>query len=188
MKPLTISDFYQAALLLNCEVAAIRAVHYVEAAGSGFFNSGKIKIRFEAHWFSHYTNGLFDKLYPNISVAEANSKLSLAGENEYRRFSKAFALSPKAAMLATSWGAFQIMGFNFEACGFDTVDEMVNDFKKGEDRQLIGFSNFIKYKSLDDELRNHQWATFAKFYNGRNFAQNQYDKKLLNAYNNFKPS
>ncbi len=186
MATLTQNDFYQAALLINCEVAAIRAVHSVEASGSGFFSSGKIKIRFESHWFSHYTDGQYDKYLPNISTAEPNPKLSLKGEAEYLRFNKAFNIDPEAAMMATSWGAFQIMGFNHKACGFKTVHQMVDDFKEGESNQLAGFAQFIKTKKLDDELRNRQWAAFAYYYNGKNFKQNKYDTKLLNAYNNFK--
>lgn len=186
MEKLTINNFIGAAIRLNCEEATLRAVHAVEASGDGFFPSGKIKIRFEAHWFSHYTNGIYDKSYPNISVKEANRKLCLQGEKEYLRFNIAFALNPTAAMLATSWGAFQIMGFNFSACQYESVDWMVTDFKKGEYNQLLGFCEFIKSKSLDDELREHRWADFAYYYNGKGYKKNQYDTKLANAYHKFK--
>jgi len=184
-KLLNINDFIKAGQLLKCNVSAIRAVHEVESSGDGFLPSGRIKIRFESHWFSHYTNGEYDKTFPNLSTKEANIKLSLGGELEYDRFNQAFRLNPLAAMMSTSWGAFQIMGFNFGACNFDNVGDMVDSFKKGEREQLLGFCEFIITKKLDDELRERNWERFAYYYNGKSFKKNNYDVKLKKSYEKF---
>ncbi len=34
-------------------------------------------------------------------------------------------------------------------------------------------------------LQAKNWASFARLYNGSGYAENQYDKKLLNAYRTF---
>ena len=61
---LTAAAFQLAANALGCEVAAIKAVAEVEAAGVGFHASGEPKILFERHWFSRLTKGRYDtKMY-----------------------------------------------------------------------------------------------------------------------------
>ncbi len=41
---------------------------------------------------------------------------------------------------------------------------------------------FIKANHLDDEIRAHNWAAFARGYNGAAYAKNAYDKKLAAAF------
>ena len=48
---LTAADFARAAKNLNVEIAAIRAVAEVEAAGAGFLPDGRPAILYEAHMF-----------------------------------------------------------------------------------------------------------------------------------------
>ena len=54
---LTDADFARAAKALNVEVAAIRAVAEVEAAGAGFLPDGRPAILYEAHIFHAETKG-----------------------------------------------------------------------------------------------------------------------------------
>ena len=51
MKNLTENDFKEAAVMLRCEVAAVKAVAEVESLGSGFLSDGSPKILFEGHIF-----------------------------------------------------------------------------------------------------------------------------------------
>jgi hypothetical protein len=41
---------------------------------------------------------------------------------------------------------------------------------------------FIKSEHLDDDLRRHSWASFARGYNGPGYRKNQYDTKLAAAF------
>ena len=54
---LTAADFARAAKNLNVEIAAIRAVAEVEAAGAGFLPDGRPAILYEAHVFHKETGG-----------------------------------------------------------------------------------------------------------------------------------
>jgi hypothetical protein len=45
----TEADFEQAAALLKCDVAAIKAVAEVESSSNGFLSDGRVKILFEGH-------------------------------------------------------------------------------------------------------------------------------------------
>ena len=52
-----------------------------------------------------------------------------------------------------------------------------------ERSQLLAFCRFItKNPQMHAALQAKKWATFARLYNGSEYAKNQYDTKLLNAY------
>jgi len=178
------ADYQRAATALGVDVAAIRAVADVESSGSGFLDSGKPKILFEAHVFGRETGGRYNASHPNISSASWNRSLyGAGGEHQWERFSQAFRLNPEAAMKSASWGRFQIMGFNHQAAGYDTVGAFVDAMKASEGAQLDAFASFIESNpSMHRALQNHDWAAFARAYNGAGYAANQYDTKIAAAY------
>lgn len=179
---LTELDFEKAAQRIGCEAAVIKAVTDVESRGSGFHPNGSVVILFEGHIFSRYTQGRFDKTHPTISYPKWTKKFYLGGIREYERFNAALALDREAALKSTSYGLFQVMGFNFAKCGFAGVESFYTAMCESEGAQLQAFVQYIKAVSLDDELRNKEWAKFACGYNGPRYAENQYDAKLSRAY------
>lgn len=182
---LTDDDYKQAAKELDCEVSALKAVTEVEAAGEGFLPDGRPKVLFEAHLFHRYTKGRFDESHPHLSSPIWNRKLYKGGVREWDRLEEARKLKYHAALMSASYGAFQICGFNFAACGFTDVAHFVAAMET-EQGQLKAFIEFIKSQRLDDELRRRDWATFARIYNGPGFSANRYDEKLAKAYAKFK--
>jgi hypothetical protein len=182
---ITEEKYRMAAALLVCDVAAIKAVGTVESSGSGFLKSGKLVIKFEGHQFHKLTKGKYDKSHPHLSYPKWTEKYSAFGEASYNRFNEAFKLDPKAAMLATSFGRFQIMGFNHSSCGFKSVGEFVDFLKVDEGNHLIAFAMYVKSVRLDDELRAKNWDAFAKAYNGPLYQKNDYAGKLGRAYAQF---
>ena len=161
---LTFADYQNAAESLGCSEAAIRAVASVESSGRGFTSTGAIVARFEAHLFKKATG-----------IAATT-------------YSQAFRINKTEANKASSWGMFQVLGSNFENAGYDDVESMIADYKKGEKRQLSSFVRLIKAWNLDDEIRDLQWATFARKYNGPNYAANNYDGKMAQAYAKYEPN
>ena len=106
-------------------------------------------------------------------------------EDQYLRLEKAKKINTDAALKSTSWGLFQIMGFNHLTCGYKTVEDYVNDMCLNEEKQLQAFINFIKNDSNGNKytaLKAKDWTLFAKLYNGSGYAQNQYDTKLKKYY------
>lgn len=183
MNKLSGQDFAEAAKELNCSVSAIRAVATVESGGrSGFDDKDRLLIRFEGHQFRKFTGRRFDQSHPHLSYAYGNR---FGKGHTYSAFNEAFALDQHAALLATSYGMFQPMGFNYDEMGFDSVEEMVSSFQKGEREQLQGFVSLIKKWGLDDELRRatlRDFQTFAKRYNGADYKSNRYDTKMHDYY------
>lgn len=179
---LTLTDFQQAATRLKTGVAEIKAVTEVESNGRGFDSIGRIIIRFEPHKFHEYTKGKYDGTHPSLSFPQRRKNYPVDLNQSWDLYNIAKTLDLTATRLATSFGMFQILGSNFPSCGCKTVGEFVTKMCKSEATQLDLFCRLLLDWRLDDELRNHQWATFAKFYNGAGFKQLHYDTKLQDAY------
>lgn len=185
--PLTYKDFIDDAKLIGCEVEAIMAVFQVESAGNGFDPEGFPKTLFEGHHFHKYTKGKYDKTHPHLSYPSWTKQFyGKTWQEEKNRLVQAVRLDRTAALLSASWGAPQILGSNFAKCGFKTAQEFVTAMCKDENSQLQIFTNFIIESGLDDELREKNWARFARQYNGPAYAKNQYDVKMAAAYNKLK--
>lgn len=179
--------FRQAADILTVTEAHVRAVSSVEALGSGYLASGRPKILFEAHKFSAATGRKYDGSHPNISSRKWNKLLyGAGGEHQYARLAIALKLNETAALASASWGAFQILGSNFEAAGYPSVQAFVYASCQSEDEQLFGFCSFVKSNSgMHRALKAKDWATFARLYNGPGYKQNAYDTKLATAFRKF---
>ncbi|WP_076585372.1 N-acetylmuramidase family protein [Vibrio ostreicida] len=179
-------DFKHAAMELDCDVAAIKAVSEVESASSGFFPSGLPAILFEAHIFSQYSQRRFDDSHPNISSKKWDRTLYVGGGKEYDRLQRAMALDRSAALMSASYGRYQIMGFNYKAAGYEDVEAFVRDMFLAESNHLKAFVCFIKANAkLHRAITLLDWASFARYYNGPAYAENRYDDKLQAAYDTF---
>lgn len=169
-KFLSKSDKIELAEKFDIEYRALCAVLKVESAGRGFSKDGRIKIQFEPYHFQKYAG-------VRIKNGVENQK------SEYEAYFKAIEISEEAAMLSTSWGLGQIMGFNHIRAGHKRVQDMVVIFNNSEYYQLEGMLNFIKSNGkMYAALIGKNWATFAKYYNGKYYKRFSYDTKLETAY------
>ena len=186
-------DFTQVAELLGCEPAALKAVQQVETGGrGGFFSPGRPAILFEGHIFwtqlkkrgsnpEDYVKGNENILYPKWEKGHYKG-----GIGEYDRLEQARKINREAADASASWGMFQIMGFNYAACGEESIESFVRSMCESEFKQLLLTANFIKKNSqMLQALQARDWAVFAKCYNGPACAQNRYDVKLEAAYQKY---
>lgn len=176
-------DLCRNAKRLRTGVAEIKTFLAVETKNKGFDQYDRPLILFERHWFHKLTKGKYSKTHPHISNRVPGGYG--ASSSQYARFSEAFQLDPKAAMKSASWGLGQVMGFNHRIAGYDTVDEFVDAMKESEGKQLDAAISYILHNNLDDELRNHNWAGFARGYNGTGYKKNKYDTKLAQFYAKF---
>jgi hypothetical protein len=184
---LTDEDFQNAAQTLGCDVAAIKAVAQVESSGKGFLPDGRATILYEAHIFGRLTNNQYantvDARGKPISARSWDRSLyGPTGAHQYDRMNLAAQHNEEAAHQAASWGIFQILGTNYKVAGYDSIQEFVKAMQTGAGCHLEALVCFIQNNNLVDHLKNHNWAAFARAYNGPGYAQNRYDEKLAEAY------
>ncbi len=180
--PLDANGISAAAERLGVKAAEIWAVIDVETYGYGFIADRRPLILFERHIFSRETNGKYDVSHPDISHPKWGG-YGEGGANQYSRLERALPLDREAALRSASWGIGQVMGFNCQLAGFKDVEEMVEAMLDSENKQLAAMTNFIKSSGLDKPLQAHDWAGFARGYNGSSYAENKYDIRLNAAYN-----
>lgn len=160
----------------------IHAFLDVETRGSGFDPQGRPVILFERHKFYKYVPASKRTQAVNAGLASKSPGGYGKESEQYGKLLRAIAIDRQAALYSCSWGLAQIMGFNHKLAGFDTVEAMVSAFMADEEAHLQAAVTFIKNTGIDDELRAHNWAGFAKGYNGANYRINAYDTKLANAF------
>ena len=189
------NDFVAAANNLGggAEVAAIMAVAQVEAGGRvGFGIDGRPIIRYELHIFHGRTGGSYDTTHPHLSqptLAAGNpyhdgtqatewslmlGAMILRDANRNRRTSDAWQ--------SASWGMFQVMGFNFSNVGWASINDFVADMFRSEAQQLNAFLGYVRNAHLTNQIARHDWAGFARAYNGALYAVNHYDTNIAAAY------
>ncbi len=182
--PMSTDGLGQGCNNLGAKAADIWAVLTVETLGCGYLPDRRPQILFERHIFSRETGGAFDATAPDISNPTAGG-YGPRGAHQYDRLAQAIQLNRQAALRSASWGIGQVMGFNAKAGGFADVETMVQAMVQSEDAQINGMFGFLLANHLDGPLRNHDWTSFARGYNGPEFAKNQYADKLDAAFQKF---
>ena len=194
---ITEQQFEDAANELGCDIPAIKAVNKVESSGGGFLPNGDIKILFEPHifWRELLALGISPAMVSgnNADILYPKWKTGAYGKQsaQHGRLDRAMKINPTAALKSASWGAFQIMGNNYRKAGYDTVENMVKDYKISEGNQLLSFVKYLKNTGISKHLINHDWVSFARSYNGSGYkgsattTSDDYDIKLAMAYESF---
>lgn len=182
--PLSQEGIAAACAVVGVEPPALWAVMSVETSGCGFLADRRPKILFERHLFSRSTDGHFDTVDPDVSNPTSGG-YGPGGPHQYERLVAAMDLDRNAALQSASWGLGQILGENFAAAGFDNVSAMVDAMVVSEDAQLAAMAKFIASSGMDAPLREQNWQRFARRYNGPDFAANNYDGLLQDAFHRF---
>lgn len=165
----------------------IRSFMAVETGGIGFSSfTGKIIIQFEPSWFkkeyADWKADTADCVWLNNGVGNQ--------VQEWAAFNDAYKHDQDAAMMATSIGIGQVMGFHFALLGFKTVGEMWTFARQSEANQLELVLRFIKANSnLEKAVRTRNFTLMATFYNGGKFHEmalknhfTPYDEQMKTQY------
>jgi hypothetical protein len=167
--------------VLDARAADLWAVIGVETSGCGFLSDRRVKILYERHVFSRLTGRRFDALQPSLSNPTPGN-YGADGAPQYARLAAAMALDRDAALQSCSWGVGQVMGYHAEALGFSGAQEMIELMADSESAQLEAMARYIARNALAGALRTHDWARFARGYNGANYQINHYDTRLSAHY------
>lgn len=183
-------DYARAADSLGVDVAAIHAVVEVEAGANhkGIWEEGKPLVAFSSKTFrsqaakrkinlsKHYS------AYPDIFSAPKVKKYGSYEAAQFARLQQAMAIDSTCAIYSAFWGMFQISGQHWKLCGCRSTHDFVERMSDSEREQLAMFVVFLQQTGMDSYLRDHQWAKFARRYNGPSYARRGYHTKLARAY------
>ena len=194
IKAVVTSQNVQGANQHTLDPLVLEAITRVESSSYGFGEYNRLKIRIEAHLLLDQSYGDPEKFGEYFKAGpnyEGYIKAHDSGEwieyhsmgqlGEWRAFEIATLVNPRLAMLNSSMGAAQIMGFNHERIGYPHIEQMWNAFNRSESSHVIGLLNYIlSDPKLVKAVRNKDWPTIGRLYNGAASAGDKY-KAAYNA-------
>ena len=184
------------------DVACVVAVLCVESSGKGFEqnNADRMIIRFENHkfwkfWGKHHPQQYRQHFTYRSGKAWLDHKWRAEIDESWRSFHGrqaaewevfefACQLDKEAAMQSISMGAPQIMGFNFEQIGYQSVVEMFDAFSTSIQGQIEGLFDFFSV-AMVRHLRDLAFEDFAASYNGSG-QKAVYGQRIFQHYEAFK--
>lgn len=176
------------------EPAALLAVVEVESSGQPFEQDGVTpRFLYERHVMYRELKKRRGGARAEAAVRENLARTSWNRSVQYKDQStsaarlklmaRAKAFDEECACRSASWGLGQTMGFHAETQGFKSAVDFVKWMTEGGvSAQVTAMVKEIKKSGLVDEINRHDWAGFAYRYNGAGYRQNQYDKRMAQAY------
>lgn len=179
----------QQAASLNVEVADLAGVLQIESGGKGFSANGDMIIRFENHilwrewgsanadtYNSHFDYDRDGKAWEGHKFRKESDASwgSFHGnqDKEWEVIEFARELAGEDALLCASYGAAQVMGFNYATLGYENVTDMFDSMQAGIKGQLDGMFAYISNSATCmSGLRSGDYVKFATGYNGSGQAQ-----------------
>lgn len=188
--PLSEEDYREVAERLDVDAAAIKAVVEIEAGRSlrGFGADEKPIINFDLTMFQRFAAGrnlnlsAYRKSHPMVFNRPNIAKYGSQQAAQHARLEAARGIDHDVAVLGTFWGMFQIGGFNWKRCGAESIAEFETLMSRSERDQLELFATFLENCGMVDSIRRHDWATFARMYNGPAYSRRGYHTRLAKAY------
>ncbi|MGD9001841.1 MAG: N-acetylmuramidase domain-containing protein [Anaerolineae bacterium] len=177
------------------------AVLRVESGGRPFGPDGRMIIRFENHIFHSRWGEDHPEAFahhfafnPNPGQLWKDHRWRPSPDGPWRSFHGdqnsewevldfACTLDDTAARLSISMGGPQIMGFNYAALGYASVQQMFDAFAASERHQVDGFFGFVRSRgqAAIQALQSSDFNLFARFYNGFGQAEH-YGSLIRQAY------
>jgi hypothetical protein len=198
-EPAVLSQIALVAKTYRIDLAALLAVVEIESDGHSLESDGKTpSFLFEKHVFYRQLLSLTDRDKADAAVRAGLAYVSWQPSTEYRNeatskqrlelLAQARAINEEAADRACSWGVGQTMGENCRDLGFVDARHMVAFMiAGGVPAQVECLIREIEHSNLTRHLNAHEWAAFARGYNGAGYQRNHYDSRLAVAYSRWAP-
>ena len=168
-------DITRAAQSLGVHPAIIMAFSHQESENLGFLKSGKTRIRFE--------RGKWHKYRPIAIPLPHPPKIFRSDKAEWHwaQFAIATRISLSAAINCTSFGRWQIMGFNHVGAGYPSLYDFYIDMLVSEQKHLDAFTTqtrnspgllkAMKKTLIEKPLTLKTCEDLARYYNGSHWRE-----------------
>jgi hypothetical protein len=162
----------------NIYFEKLMAIVLVESNGKAF-DGDHPSVRFECRRFNNEVVSS-----KNVPCDTSQYRYGAHIDTNKAAFLRALEIDRNQAILQTSFGLGQVMGFNYQLVGFNNPESFYQAMFS-EEQQIEVFLKFILNNDLiRNELKKEDtnWAKIAESYNGEDYAVNSYDIKLQRAY------
>jgi hypothetical protein len=168
-------DYARAEAELAVRAAWPKAIAQIESLQRPFADNGRPVVRIEAAYYRRYAYS--PKAAGEIRAIKTLNPADQAGR--WDNFDWLYSVDPVATVKACSFGAFQIMGFNHELCGFKDPLTFYEAMRMGAGAQTMGFVEFVRASpQLHAGMKARDPVAVALHYNGSAYARNRYDVHL----------
>ncbi len=151
----------------------LQAILNVESKGEAADSQGRMLLLPEKHVFWRELPKPLRKKARSLGLATpkwSRSNYKGLGDNgsdlRWDRLEDMADVNEEAALKSCSYAKPQIMGFNYELCGFDSVRDFVISLGSSEEAQDLAFFAFLLARGLGDEIRRYDVEAVVRVYNG----------------------
>lgn len=164
----------------------LQAVDKVESGGSGWDDSGMLKVLYERHYFWRRIRTIIPFLSNPVAGGYTLDADDDGINDSWEKLADAAMMNPIAAFESVSFGKFQIMGAHAKQLGFDNAIEFAYVLSREEAFHYQALCAFIKVNGLQNAFTKlspdaETCRAFAKGYNGGSYAKLGYHTKLAKA-------
>lgn len=170
----------------------LMAVTHVESAGVTYWNvNGKMvpAMRPERHYFHRLLKGA--ERAEAVRQGLASPAMGGVPSNRaavYAIFDRMCKINKPIAIESCSWGLGQVMGENWRRLGYASAQALYDENQSGTAGQIACMVKFITAdKRCLTAIRNGDFTTFARIYNGPAYKQNNYDNQMRNWAARYRP-
>lgn len=173
---------------LKVKPAALQAVAEVESAGKVFAavkGRSEPLIRWEGHYFDARLTGAKRDQARRLGLASPKAGGVPNPKSQADRWAlvtRATRIDRQAALESFSIGLGQVMTAHWKKLGFAKVDDLIALARENAAGQIDIMARFIEKFGLVDELQRLDFTAFARGYNGKNYAKDDYHRKMAAAY------
>lgn len=100
---------------------------------------------------------------------------------QYSRRDKAIDINREAAFASCSYGGFQIMGYWFAECGYESAEAFA-EAMTDHNNHIPAFVKLVEHFGLKEALRSRDFAAFAEGWNGPAYYRKGYHIELSRIY------
>jgi murein DD-endopeptidase MepM/ murein hydrolase activator NlpD len=174
---------------LKVPAGAVIGTLVAESGGAAFASDGRLVIRFEVHLFYRHwgeqNQDIFNRFFSFDRSSAANGfknhmwRPNVESEfqffhgkssREWEVLTFARALNDTAALKSISMGMSQVVGFNYRAIGYESVQQMFDQFARSAHAQILALFDYVKGPGSSSPvitaMQNGDFVAFARAYNG----------------------
>lgn len=174
-----ISSLGDLATKLSLNVGLLNAITKIES------NNDKDALRFECSIFNGKSSyHCLEFNHASIPDVPCDGTYGTSSQTGRLAYEQAKQIHADLAICASSQGMFQVLGSEAKKAGVASYQDY-EIYSQTVEGQLYIFEKYLLYKpSVLNELKksNPDFQSLAKYYNGANYADNNYDQKLQTYY------